>query len=192
MPLLKFADVLAIAGLWFAVPLITLRLVTVFRAALPRWERQVSVGLQWVVFVVLIIAVPILALRLFVFLADRVFVHRSPHVAGESHAARTPRIVQWLQEQRTHLPLQTHSERAHPADRTSRTRRAVSRRARDWHKRIGQVGVQTREWQRRIGTVPPGVGVKGTQPNRVHRTPGASAGVQPPSRPFRRRWHRRS
>jgi hypothetical protein len=72
MLLLEIGDVLAILGLWIAVPLITLRLVHACRAATPRWARQVSVTAQWTLDAVIILAVLILALRPFAILADGV------------------------------------------------------------------------------------------------------------------------
>jgi hypothetical protein len=69
---LEIADIFAILGLWLAVPLLTLRFVHAFRAAVPRWERRVSVAVQWAVLVVIIFGVLILALRLFTFVADKV------------------------------------------------------------------------------------------------------------------------
>src|SRR5215471_15182878 len=70
--LLLEMDVLAIIGLWIAVPFLTLRLVHVFRAAVPRWVLRASVAMQWAVVVVPIICVLILALRLFAIVADNV------------------------------------------------------------------------------------------------------------------------
>jgi hypothetical protein len=46
MPFLEIADFLAIIGLWFVVPLITIRLVNAIRAAAPRWVRQVTEAVQ--------------------------------------------------------------------------------------------------------------------------------------------------
>jgi hypothetical protein len=65
-------DILAIIALWIAVPLVTLRLVHAFRAAVPRWERRASVGMQWAVIIVIFLGIPILALLHFTLVADNV------------------------------------------------------------------------------------------------------------------------
>jgi hypothetical protein len=72
MLFLEIADVLAILGLWLAVPLLTLRLVHAFRAAVPRWVLRASVAMQWAVIVAIFLGALILILRLFAIVADKV------------------------------------------------------------------------------------------------------------------------
>jgi hypothetical protein len=98
MLLLEFADVAAILFLWIIVPVISIRLIATFRAAVPRWVLRVNQSVQRALLVFIIIGVPIIALYLFVFLADKGAVRRGMRGNGE-HAP--PHIVRHLRRAAT-------------------------------------------------------------------------------------------
>jgi hypothetical protein len=91
MQLLEIADIVAILFLWVVVPLVTIRIVARVRAAVPRWELAVVARMQRIALVCLIIAVPIIALYIYVFLADRKILRRWFLGEGEYETTRVVR-----------------------------------------------------------------------------------------------------
>jgi hypothetical protein len=91
-------EILGILFLWIAIPLVIMRLVSSFRATVPRWERGVVERLQRLGLICLIIAIPIIALYLFIFLENRAAVRR--WMRGEGEYA-PPRIVRRLRRWNT-------------------------------------------------------------------------------------------
>jgi hypothetical protein len=91
MLLFEIADIVVILLLWGVVPLVTIRMIVRIRASLPRWELAVMDRIKRLALVCLIIAVPIVALYVYVFLADRKILRRWFLSEGEYETTRVVR-----------------------------------------------------------------------------------------------------